>query len=61
MKIVVVREKLSDGSFVFNVHVPQCVIPAVSEKSAQCFADDLAALCNENNAHDDDMEVSFSY
>jgi hypothetical protein len=61
MKIQIVRERLSDGSFVFNIHVPAAVIAAESESAAQRFADTLAELCNAANVHDDDAEVAFGY
>jgi hypothetical protein len=61
MKIQIVRERLSDGSYVFNVRVPAAVIAAESESAAQRFADALVELCNAANVHDNDAEVAFGY
>lgn len=60
-KIRIACEQLSDGSLVFNVHVPEMLIAAEDEASAQRFADALAILCNEANVHDNDAEVAFGY
>lgn len=59
-KIRVIRERLSDGSFVYNVIVPTMTVAAESEGAAQRFAEALAELCNEYNVHDD-VEVAFGY
>ena len=61
MRIMIHKVRLSDGSHVFNVFVPETMVHAASEAEAQRFADTLAALCNEYNVNDDDAEVRFSY
>lgn len=59
--IKVVRERLSDGSFVYNVHVPALIVAAESEETAQRFADSLAVLHNDCNLRDEDLQVRFEY
>ena len=61
MRIKIARERLTDGSFVYNVHIPNHVVYAEDAASAQRFADKLAELCNEANVRDDDAEVAFDF
>ena len=54
------REVLTDGSHVFNVHVPHLFIPAIDESRAQHLAQAIATAINICGVSDD-VDVKFNY
>ena len=60
MEIWIKREVLSDGSHVFNVHVPHMFIPAYDQGAAQRMADAIQAAVAEYGTGED-VDVKFNY
>lgn len=60
MELWIKREVLSDGSHVFNVHVPHMFIPARDEGSAQRLADAIRDAIADYGVGDD-ADVKFNY
>jgi hypothetical protein len=52
----VVRETLSDGSEVFNVHLGNIRLPAIDEREARKLAEKIADAINEHTTQSADVE-----
>jgi len=54
------REVLSDGSHVYNVHIPHLFVPAEDEGAAQRLAEAVRDAVAEYGTGDD-VDVKFNY